>query len=292
MRLLDVVRRQSPPEPWAEGDKIPWDDPGFSRRMLSEHLSQEHDAASRRFETIERHVEWIHSQVLLGKPTRVLDLACGPGLYTSRLARLGHSCVGVDFSPAAVAHARGEAARADLACRYVEGDIRAGSFGGGYGLAMLIFGEINVFRREEARGIVESAHDALAEGGLLLLEPHTFEAVRRMGTCGTRWYASEQGLFSEGPHLCLQESFWNERQHVAIERYYVVDAGSGGVERYSASIQAYEDDEYRRLLEDAGFVNLTFHSSLCGGEGASQGDFMAVVAEKRKGCSPAVGAAC
>lgn len=28
--------------------KIPWDDPAFSRRMRQEHLSQEHDRASRR----------------------------------------------------------------------------------------------------------------------------------------------------------------------------------------------------------------------------------------------------
>ena len=43
--LLDLIRREAAPEPWAEGEKIPWDDPGFSRRMLEEHLSQAHDAA-------------------------------------------------------------------------------------------------------------------------------------------------------------------------------------------------------------------------------------------------------
>ena len=27
------------PEPWDEGDNIPWNEPGFSRRMLREHLT-------------------------------------------------------------------------------------------------------------------------------------------------------------------------------------------------------------------------------------------------------------
>ena len=48
MNLKDIVHRNQNPDPWAEGDNIPWNDPGFSARMLAEHLSQAHDAASRR----------------------------------------------------------------------------------------------------------------------------------------------------------------------------------------------------------------------------------------------------
>src|SRR6266542_3437561 len=102
MRLADLALRQCPPEPWREGDNIPWHEPAFSARMLAEHLSQAHDAASRRAATIDRQVAWIHEAVLRGRPTRILDLGCGPGLYTGRLARLGHTCVGIDYSPAAI----------------------------------------------------------------------------------------------------------------------------------------------------------------------------------------------
>ena len=57
--LLDIVRRQQPPGNWVEGEKIPWNDPDFSERMLAEHLTQAHDAASRRAALIDRHVRWI-----------------------------------------------------------------------------------------------------------------------------------------------------------------------------------------------------------------------------------------
>ena len=106
MRLLDLVHRTPVPAPWTEGEKIPWNDPGFSPRMLLEHLSQAHDAASRRFERIDAHVTWIHNELLNGRCRKVLDLCCGPGLYTSRLARLGHECTGIDFAPASIAYAR------------------------------------------------------------------------------------------------------------------------------------------------------------------------------------------
>ena len=71
--------------------------------MLREHLTQDHDAASRRLPIIDLHVAWIHRQVLGEKPSTILDLGCGPGFYTDRLSRLGHTATGLDFSPAAIA---------------------------------------------------------------------------------------------------------------------------------------------------------------------------------------------
>jgi 2-polyprenyl-3-methyl-5-hydroxy-6-metoxy-1,4-benzoquinol methylase len=105
--------------------------------MLQEHPSQWHDAASRRFETIDRHVEWMHHAVLAGRPNKILNLGCGPGLY-NRLATLGHECVGFDFSPASISYAQEAARRQGLRCTYAEEDIRTADYGHGFGPAMLI----------------------------------------------------------------------------------------------------------------------------------------------------------
>src|SRR5262249_39092185 len=162
--------------------------------MLDEHLSQAHDRASRRASRITAHVRWIHERVLRTLPTRVLDLACGPGLYTAGLAELGHEAVGVDFAPAAIACAQDQAGARGLCCSYRLGDIRSADYGAGYGLAMLIFGELNVFRPIEARTILARTRGALADGGLLLLEAHTYGAVHRMGEAPRSWQSAERGL--------------------------------------------------------------------------------------------------
>ena len=281
LKLPDVVRRQSVPKPWAEGEKIPWDEPDFSRRMLNVHLSQEHDAASRRFEVIDRHVTWIHRQILKGESARILDLGCGPGLYTSRLARLGHRCVGIDFSPASIAYAKDRAEEGGLECTYTQQDIRLADYGGGYDLVMLIFGELNVFRPEEARRILEKANRALVSGGFLLLEPHTFEAVLKLGEQPSSWYSRESGLFSDEPHLCLQESFWDAEGHVAIERYYIVNAVTGEVTRHSASTQAYTDDQYRSMLVACGFGDVAFYPSLDGTSRKTGSDLTVILSQKK-----------
>ncbi len=283
MKLLDLVTRPETPAPWTEGDNIPWNDPAFSARMLREHFRQEHDAASRRSVKITGQVAWIHRELLLGRPTRVLDLGCGPGLYSSRLARLGHECLGIDYSPASIAYAREEATREGLSCTYVHQDFRTAEYGTGYGLTMLIYGEFNVFKPSDARRILDKAYRALADGGLLLLEPHTWIAVVRMGEQGRSWYSDPQGLFSDQPHLVLEESFWDAPAAAATIRRFVVDAATAEVTRHVQSMQAYTDAQYRSLLLDCGFGDIRFFPSLIGTEDESQSAFMAIVARKQSG---------
>ena len=51
--------------------------------------------------------------------SKICDFGCGPGLYTSRLARHGAQVTGVDFSPRSLRYAREQAEKEDLAIRYV-----------------------------------------------------------------------------------------------------------------------------------------------------------------------------
>lgn len=280
MKIIDVISRRSP-EPWAEGEKIPWDDPDFSARMLKEHLTQEHDRASRRREKISQHIQWIHSELLDGKTgRRILDLGCGPGFYCAALARLGHTCVGVDFSPASIKHARSEAARAGLDIEYRLQDLRAGKYGQSFDLALLISGEFNVFRSSEIAEILAQASSALTPDGMLVLEVHTFEYVRELGQRSATWFSAHQGLFSDKPHLCLTERSWISDQRATVERYYIIDANTSEVTRHASTMLAYTIDEYLSLLRDAGFASFSRHASLAGEDGDSEEGLQVIVADK------------
>lgn len=270
MNLTDLLERNPEPAPWSECGKIPWNDPAFSRRMLHEHLSQAYDAASRRFDIIDRHCDWIHHHLLGGRPARVLDLGCGPGLYMQRLARLGHACSGIDFSPASIEYARQQAAADGLECRFELADMRSAEFGAGFDLVMLIFGEFNAFQPADARRILEKARAALVPGGRLLLEVHTLACVRDQGLRPPTWFTAQSGLFSEQPHLCLMEAFWNAAQAVATTRYYIIDAQSNAVEQMGECIQGYTEEQYRTLLAECGFSETEIQPSLAGEDGPIQ----------------------
>jgi SAM-dependent methyltransferase len=282
--LMDLVRRKPFPLPWDEGDNIPWHAPDFSDRMLREHLSQEHSAASRRLEEVEEHVNWIDHRLLFRRSSRVLDLGCGPGLYTSRLARRGHECVGIDYSPASIAYARTTAVDEGLPCTYIHDDMREAPYGEGFDLAMLLYGEFNVFRPSDARGVLAKARDAIVPGGTLLLEPHRFSAVRRMGEAPSTWYSAKSGLFSDDAHLCLRENFWHPETKTATFRYYLVDAATTAVKRYAQTFQAYSDDAYAAMLEESGFEDLEFRPAMCESDKKDR-YLMVIVARKPAGAS-------
>jgi SAM-dependent methyltransferase len=248
--MRELATRAVPPAPWSEGDNIPWDDPAFSERMLREHLSQEHDLASRRLPIVEAQVAWMHRHVLGEAPSRILDLACGPGLYSHRLARRGHRCTGIDFSPASIAHARREAG--GLACDFVLGDIREVPLPPDQDLALILYGQFNVFPREVATALASRVRTALRPGGELLLEVQTEEQVRSAAGALPTWHAADGGLFAEGPHLVLHERFWEEEQRCATERWHVLEA-SGRIFRFALSNEAWTREELATALREAGF---------------------------------------
>jgi SAM-dependent methyltransferase len=277
--VLDIVDRTPKPAPWSEGDNIPWDDPGFSERMLAEHLSQEHDLASRKSETIDHHVDWIFSGVLGTRPSRLLDLACGPGFYTVRLARIGCECVGIDFSPASIRHAREiAAAEAHLSCTYQQADVRNGLFGEGFDLVMMVYGQFNVFPRDRGLEILKKAHGALKPGGSLLLEVQSRQQIQQGGEKAPSWYSAQSGLFSGAPHIVLQENFWHADAGASTTRFSIIDGKTGAVSSYALSNEAYTEHELSDVLCLAGFKDVERFPSLNGKAVAREQDLPVIVA--------------
>ncbi|CAK7006749.1 MAG: Ubiquinone biosynthesis O-methyltransferase, mitochondrial [Desulfovibrio sp.] len=259
MSIARIRGRTLPPElyqsdDWQTWSKIPWDEPGFSSRMLGNHLSQEHDWASRTNAVIDAQVAFLHRS--LPERARILDLGCGPGLYTSKLAALGHTCTGVDFSPASISHAQSHAQSTAGAgsITYIQEDIRNFRATETFDAVLLLFGEINAFSRRDAAKILSNAVRALRPGGLLFVEAHTFDAIREIGQLPPVWQGNESGLFSEKPHLCLEEHFWNDVLSAAMTRYFILDEASGDVSEHSALMQAYTDEGYTKVFADAGIT--------------------------------------
>jgi hypothetical protein len=176
--------------------------------------------------------------------------------------------VGIDYAPASIRYAQEMAVREGLACIYHLADVRGTSYGEGYGLVMMLFGQLNVFRRADARSILKSAFASLAPGGLVLLEPQRFSTVEANGRAGNSWYSCGEsgGLFSSRPHLCLSESFWDAAGQSATQRFFIVDAETGQVTSHAMTTEAYTNEQFGELLTDVGFEDLRFFPSLVGVE--------------------------
>ena len=236
------------PVPWQGVSKIPWHEADFSERMLAEHLDQSHDMASRRAEIIERQVTWLFERALGGTPGRVLDLGCGPGLYTAAFARRGCRCTGIDIGPASIDYAREH----DPESEYVLGDIRTTDLGSGFDLAIMMFGEFNTFSRPEGQDVLAAMRDAVFPGGSVALELQAEQQVRLRATGGPAWRAQSASVFSRQPHLVLEDHHWFEDDAVGVTRFFVVDP-DGSIAMYVDTAQAYFPHECVELLQSTGF---------------------------------------
>ena len=52
---------------------------------------------------IDRSVQWLKSII---PQRKILDLGCGPGLYTIRLSAAGYDVTGMDYSRRSIAYAK------------------------------------------------------------------------------------------------------------------------------------------------------------------------------------------
>lgn len=229
--------------------KIPWNDPAFSQRMLENHLSQEHDWASRRMTVIKQQVEWIARQ--LPGSASILDLGCGPGFYTRLLAERGFTCTGVDFSPASIEWARQQAQSAGLNINYIQKDIRKYRPDEPFDFIMMTFGEFNVFSAADAQTIINNCAQWLVPNGRILIEVHTYDEVKRQGMEQASWKRCTRGLFLAVPHILLTENGWDEATQSSSTRFWAIEE-NGRTSQFGSHMKAWRNDEYVSLFDDAG----------------------------------------
>lgn len=103
--------------------------------------------------------------------TRVLDLGCGIGRWSCRLAKRGASVTGVDLSPTMIAQAGARAAAQGVAarCRFLAQDLAALELDGRFDLILGVTVLQHILEPAALRAAVQGLGAHLAENGTLVL---------------------------------------------------------------------------------------------------------------------------
>lgn len=105
---------------------------------------------------------------------RVLDLCCGTGIFTFKLAQAGKQVVGLDISPGMLDRARQQLAAApELAprIRFVEGDLRDFRLDEQFDVAVIPFNSLShLTTLKEQRAALDCVHRHLVPGGTLIFD--------------------------------------------------------------------------------------------------------------------------
>lgn len=221
MKIQQLIQTLKKPDVYTGGTAVMWVDDHISRQLLDIHLSQDSDLASRKAETISTTVRWILGKVP-GNRLNILDLGCGPGLYTEELAKNGHEVTGMDFSANSIRYAMETSAKNDLGIAYRHQDYLTLDDENRYDLILMIYTDFGVLLPDQRSRLLTNVYRALKPGGTFVfdvLNTH-FQADRSEPNT---WDAAMGGFWRSTPYLALSSLFFYEDQGVTLDQHVIID---------------------------------------------------------------------
>ena len=275
---MDLIRSlQEKPTPFTPGELLFWDDPHISTQMLKAHLNPENDLASRRPETIQRSVDWLIASLGLQVGDAVLDLGCGPGLYSAWLAEKGLRVTGVDYSRRSIDYAMEFAHQNNLDIEYRYLDYLTLDDENLYDAALLIYGDFCPLSPEQRKRLLANVRRALKPGGYFVLDVTTPIHRRKHGS-RNGWYAVEAGFWKPGPHLVLEEGFDYPEQSIFLDQAIVIEE-TGKVSVYRNWFQDFTRETIIAEMEAEGFTVQSVWNDLTGTPFAEDTEWIGIVAK-------------
>ncbi|WP_255152541.1 class I SAM-dependent methyltransferase [Halorarius halobius] len=200
-------------------------------------------------ERTDRDIDLVSEALSLSGDEHLLDVPCGHGRVTNRLAEQGHEVTGVDRSAGFLDRARADARERGVDDRvdYRQGDMRELPLpDDSVDAAFNVFTSFGYFDDADNRRVLEEAHRVVRPGGRFLVEMvHQAGVMREFHrTVATHAGPDDRDL------LVDENSFDPETGRMHTDRTTYLD----GERRESTySVRLYTPPELRARFEDAGF---------------------------------------
>ena len=201
-----------------------WTDEHTSEQMLAYHLNPDIDVSSRRGEFIDQSVKWIASHLHVGTSTRIADFGCGPGLYANRLAKLGASVTGIDFSKRSIEHAIRVAADAGLTIEYVNQNYLGFETKDRFDLILMIMCDFCALSPSQRMVILRKFHSLLLPRGAVLLDVYSLNAFKQREDASEYGLNLLDGFWSPENYYGFLNTFKYNDAKIVLDKYTIVEA--------------------------------------------------------------------
>lgn len=255
-----------------------WTDEHTSKQMLSFHLNQAIDLSSRKAEFINRSVEWIASEFNIGSETYLADFGCGPGLYTSRLAKRGASVTGIDFSQSSIEYGKEIAAREQLNISYVNQNYLDFDTEERFDLVLMIMCDFCALSPTQRKKILDIFHKILKPSGSVLLDVYSLAAFEQREETATYELNQLNGFWSPHKYYGFLNTFKYNKEKVVLDKYTIIESERT---RYVYNwLQYFTPENLESEFVDAGFAIKGIYSDVAGTPYDQQSREFAVIANR------------
>ena len=275
-QLKKINQRPAPFEFYTAA--VLWADEHRSKQMLAYHLNSDIDVSSRRGDFIDRSVAWISSQFGVRQGTRVADFGCGPGLYTTRLARLGANVTGVDFSKSSIEHARKVAAAERLSIQYTQQNYLEFETDERFDLIQMIMCDFCALSPTQRQHMLEKFRRLLQPTGAILFDVYSLSAFEQREEAASYERNQLHGFWSPEEYYCFLNTFKYDEAKVVLDKYTVIEADGASV--VYNWLQYFSLASLQKELEEAGFAVQSSYADVAGKPYDATASEFAIVARR------------
>lgn len=274
---LEKINVRPKPFEFYTADEL-WTDEHTSQKMLELHLNDQLDISSRKHEFIDTSANWIISRFDIGPASSIADFGCGPGLYTSRLARTEADVTGIDFSKRSIEYAQKQASNENLTIRYINENYLQFDIDKRFDLIMMIMCDYCALSPRQRKSMLQKYFRFLNSGGSVLLDVYSLNAYQKR---------EEQTLFGEN----LQNGFWSASRYYGFANTFKYDNEKVILDKFTIIeperertiynwLQYFDKESLQQEFRECGFVNYEFYSDVAGTLFDEGSDEFAIVASK------------
>lgn len=271
--LEQVNERPEPFEYYTASDL--WTDEYTSEQMLSYHLNPDVDLSSRNFAFIERSADWIKSEFKLGPGKKVADFGCGPGLYTTRLARSGANITGIDFSKRSIQYAQETAAREGLNISYVNENYLDFETEDRFDLIIMIMCDFCALSPQQRKTMLEKFLNLLAPGGSILLDLNSIYSFAKREEAVTYEINQLNNFWSPDKYYGFQNTFKYEEDKLILDKYTIIEKDR--LRTVYNWMQHFSVESIKKEIEESGLTLAKTYCNVAGDDFAPEGDEFAVL---------------
>ncbi|AXY36449.1 class I SAM-dependent methyltransferase [Bacillus velezensis] len=275
-KLLELAKN---PEPFEEGTQEVWLDPDRAELVLKSHFDENIPGGSKGSSFVDETVDFITKIAPVECNNKIIDLGCGPGLYSQNLALKGYNVTGVDYNKKSIDYAISEADKMNLQIDYKIEDITNLEIESEFDVALLIYQIYGVFSPTNRRKILNNIYRGLKPGGLVLLDVLSEKSYEKFEE-NLMWFLSKKdSLISDKEHLTLYAAIKYPDNVTLAKNVLVFDDGK--LVNYNYWNQHFSIENLEKEVNEAGFNLEKVYADVNGEEYKNNGEFFAAVLKKK-----------
>jgi len=190
----------------------------------------------------QKEIEFLLKELSIDNPMTILDLACGFGRHSNRLAEIGHTVTGIDITMGFLEIAKKQAKKKGVIVDYIQGDMRKISFMEKFDRVILLFTAFGYFEDIENFTVLKNIAMALKPGGLFCFDTFNRDILLK--------HFLPYIVLEKGNDLMIERNTFDSITGRLYDRRIVIKNGKRKDKPYF--IRLYNPTEIRDLLNKAG----------------------------------------